>query len=884
MSGERKISIIIDTQGNVSGIDAVTDRFKHSEGAASHLFETLKAGAAIDIGGRLVEGIARIPESFQRAIDRGVEFNRRMQDTQINVAAMLKQFDSSGRLKTFDDAMAQSGDLMELFRRKAKESSSTLADLLANYQVSAGTFAQANVPLEKQVELTEKLTDALDAMGIHSERARLELRALFAGDATGGTLMKRLGITPEELAAAKASGQLFDFLSAKTAGYAAAGVRSSQSLSVATAKLGEAIDEILGKVSKPVFEALTTGTLNLTKALDDPALVEDLRSLGEQVAAMTKLGYDLTKWAVENSDVLVFLAKAAAGLGATLTAIKLTNFILDLGRQAVAFVGSAAAINAETAALARNTAAQVANGAARGGAVVPSNLYGRAYDATRAEEAAAAAASAQRARMANAGNYLGPVASPAARGAAGMAVPAFIRNPAGGAGAMAALGTVATGVIVSYVVAEMISRNMLANADAREASANAAGTESHKKTNGFLGRSGGVSSSEEKSRLLLDISKARKEFADLQAEFTGKDDLVASIYGRQVELLDMIFDKTRSITAAEMDRRSAAAAVTADLQRHKDILSAMADPASKLAQSYEKLLAAEFGQLSDADKLTTFGARRASLRLDLPVLEKKAETGKADDLAAVYDAKAKIVELDEVILNLEKKASAELASQVDKLGKQAQSKQDYVLDFQILQAQASGNDAIVKKLEHQKALREEIKKIMDATGVTEEEALRAATRKLALQDQLAARGKTGAPSTANRLPSTVDHSGALGAPGTIQTHPIGEGSIGISSFDYRNNGIIGGFGRIVPRLAPSGVSSSGIKPAADIGSLGDAVKKAQEAFDKDGTLASKKKLTDEINMLTAALEKNKSKEDPVIRALITAVAQLRTQVAGLRAR
>lgn len=59
---ERRISILIESKGDVSGIDRVTASLGKMEAQGDQLFAALKAGVAIDIGGRLVSSIARITQ------------------------------------------------------------------------------------------------------------------------------------------------------------------------------------------------------------------------------------------------------------------------------------------------------------------------------------------------------------------------------------------------------------------------------------------------------------------------------------------------------------------------------------------------------------------------------------------------------------------------------------------------------------------------------------------------------------------------------------------------------------------------------------------------------------------------------------------------------
>lgn len=209
MSAERRISILIDTAGNPAGIDLIESKFGDLEMSADRLFASLRAGMAIDIGGKLVAGLASVPAAFERAVQRGVEFNATLQTAELGIAAILKQFDDVGRFKTFDDAMAASASAIELLKQKAKESPATFQELVGAFQGTAGAMAAANIPLQDQVNLIVNMSQALSGLGIHSSQILQETRALITGNINANAAAaKILGITAADITAAKAQGEL----------------------------------------------------------------------------------------------------------------------------------------------------------------------------------------------------------------------------------------------------------------------------------------------------------------------------------------------------------------------------------------------------------------------------------------------------------------------------------------------------------------------------------------------------------------------------------------------------------------------------------------------------------------------------------------------------
>lgn len=829
MAAERRISILIDTQGNPAGIDLVEKRLSGLESSADSLFETLKMGVGIDIGGRLVSGLAQVPAAFDRAIQRGVQFNAQIETAQLGIAAILRQFDTEGRFESFNDAMRASAEAIELLKQKAKESPATFAELVSAFQGTAGAMAAANIPLERQVDLIVNMSQALSGLGIHSSQILQETRALITGNINANAAAaKILGITTADVNAAKAQGQLYEFLSGKISAFAEAGARGATTMTAALSNLEDAIDNVLAQVTKPIFEAMTKGTLDLKAALEDPKIVESLRSVGIEISKLVRAGYQLTEWAIENQELLVFLARAATAYGVAITAIKLTDLLTGLGKKAIALTASKTALDAETAALSRNTAAQAANTAARragGGSINAPAGWGQAGRAAEnARKAAEAAEFEKRVLAARRGQWVGPVAPlnplpprPAAPGVTA-------------GGILAGVSTVATAAIVTYVIGELIAQGVIARAEARAARVAAAGEASFEQTTGLSRRVAQTTTAAEQVALMKEITDRRREASRLLAENIFKDETLAGIYRRQVHTLDLLFDRLRSISAEDLVRRRTATDTTAELERQRELLAAMADKASELSQAYEALRSAEFDALSDENKLITLGARRADLDLRMPGLERAAATGGEAETRALFEAKRQALELDRAIAQLAEKIAAEAKKAADETQKTKEAldgvleatertlaaRQDITSEILIAEARARGEDEIADRLERQKRLREEIRRIVEATGVSEAEAERAARRLILAQEAAAKRGRGEAPGATNvptpkrRIDETYDET----------NRRLG----GAESYDERNVRLSGGrwtpppavqtvpsMTRVVPAAptAPSGAPAAG---------------------------------------------------------------------------
>lgn len=853
---ERRISILIDSKGDVSGFDAILAKEQQLLGQSNQLFSALKAGAAIDIGGRLVSSIAQIPAAMDRAIERGVQFNAVLETSALGIAAVLKQFDKEEKFKTFDDALAASAGAIDLLKQKAKESPATFQSLVQAYQALAGPLSAANIPMEKQVELIVNMSQALSGLGISSQQLLQETRALVTGNINAdAAAAKILGVTAADVNGAKARGQLYEFLTGKISAFAEAGKRGAATYQTATSNLEDAIDDVLAKVTKPIFEAMTKGTLDLSAALNDPAIVRSLQDIGEGVASLVKSGYDLTAWAIENRDALLFVAKAAAAVGAAYTAINVTNLLIGLGLKTAALVRSTVAIEAETAALARNTAAQATNAAAR--AVGGAASYGRTAGTL-------AAAAPNLARLANAGLYSGsilPAASAAAPAAAGAGVTGT------------AIAAVVAPLVIAALAGWLIRAQINATAAARERRTNEQGDRYGADVAGNSRAMSSMVTSSDKLAVYARIqSQEAKVQQDIYDAIAQGDELRVSMAEQQLKFLalqrgqvDQVFERVHAINGVEADRLRRLREMEAFLKTSE---KSRDERAAKLAETQKAYDDTVLKTADDQEKLEILRQRRADLPSNAAITTYAATidampAGKERDAAEqrFLEISREVLEVTQDIAAVQKSIADKIADQVKELGKQAQARADYTLDIQIAEARVKGLDQVADRLENEKKLREEIRRVIQATGVTEEEAERAARRKLSADWQLEQK-KNG--TAAGSMPS-ADRGIQTGQ---IRTGRIGENSGAgetISIYDNRARGRereADAYGRIplvpvapsvsavVPRL--TGPGTTGVSGAGAAGDLAARVQSAADAVKADTSPENIRKLGESIASLDAA--------------------------------
>src|SRR5262245_56990539 len=104
MAATGKIEILVGAQ-----TEAAAQKLRNFEAdarsAMQKLVEGFRIGLGIDVAQRLIGKLQEIPNVIERMTQRGISFNRTLQDAELGIAAVLRQFDNTGKFKTFDDAL-----------------------------------------------------------------------------------------------------------------------------------------------------------------------------------------------------------------------------------------------------------------------------------------------------------------------------------------------------------------------------------------------------------------------------------------------------------------------------------------------------------------------------------------------------------------------------------------------------------------------------------------------------------------------------------------------------------------------------------------------------------------------------------------------------------
>lgn len=344
---DQHYKIIIDSEGRVKGmrdtegalID-VDQALKKTDKSGKRLGKTLKKTGE-SAGGlgktlKLLAGSA-LAVGLVTLANRGLEFNRTLEDTQIAVASVLQKFNPD-QYADFAAANIAAADAVELLKEKAAVAPGTIRQLAAGYISIAGAAAQAGINTAQTIDLTVRMSQAMSRLALDQSQLTQESRALLTGNISlDAALAKTLGITNESIRVAKEQGNLYEYLVEQIGALGEA----ADSNSVALSNLTDAIDQALGTVMEGAFERSTQAAKDLSAALQDPQTVAKLKDIG---AAVANLADGLIWMAKAGSDVFLWVNDYMQAWGAMLGSGDLDEAAAaasDMNREVVA-TGAAA--------------------------------------------------------------------------------------------------------------------------------------------------------------------------------------------------------------------------------------------------------------------------------------------------------------------------------------------------------------------------------------------------------------------------------------------------------------------------------------------------------------------------------------------------------------
>ena len=269
----------------------------------------------------------------------------------IGIAGVLKQFDTTGKFKNFNAALAESAKAIDLLKEKAKVSPATFEQLVQGFQGLSGAFASAGLKMTEQVNLVVLMSQALAGLGIRSEQLLQESRALVTGNITEDAAAARmLQITKQQIDSAKTQGRLYDFLTEKLGAFAEAGKVGAGSLNTQFSNLEDALTQLKGIATTEVFKELRDDLAKLIEVLNSPGASANAAgfaaALGTVIDAgklalgffQTEIGSTLAKVAVTSLPGVGALTSLPNPLAASFRLGQLEKITAEYAKQEIAIL------------------------------------------------------------------------------------------------------------------------------------------------------------------------------------------------------------------------------------------------------------------------------------------------------------------------------------------------------------------------------------------------------------------------------------------------------------------------------------------------------------------------------------------------------------------
>ncbi len=335
---------------------------------ADHFVESLKAGVSIDIGHRIVEGIAEIPRAFQEALAEGVRFNAEMETLGIQLGGALRSA-NPGQYLNFSEARAAGEQTLDILRVKANELGTNFQALSETFAINAPLLSHAGIKgIQDQIDTIILLNQVAQAHGVSGFQAQRDIIDILNGNGNRTQLGRELesnGVTNESIKQAEQMGTLMDLLHEKLGAYGEAGKAAADTFTAAQQRLANETEQLYGAMSKPVFDELKAAYDTLAAEIVKPEVTQALQSLGIAVAGVVDVGAGLVEFAVRNAGVLVPLGEVIGVVTFALAAYKTAQLASIIGGRLTALVAETVATGAQTAAIVEQTVAVEANTAAK---------------------------------------------------------------------------------------------------------------------------------------------------------------------------------------------------------------------------------------------------------------------------------------------------------------------------------------------------------------------------------------------------------------------------------------------------------------------------------------------------------------------------------------
>lgn len=264
----------------------------------------------------LFVGTHKLVSWFKRGISAGVQFNAQMETARLGIAGVLKATDKTGQFDNYNDAVEHAAKVLEQIKEIAPETAGTISGLTRGIQAIIGPAREAGVALEDIPRLTLNISQALAALGVKEQEISQEARALFAGDMNDrqNRLNAILGITKDEIKAAKKTGTVYELITDRLEGFSEAGVAAMGTLEGLKSNLKDAFDVQTGIASENLIHSLKELFATLKDFVESDQFLTMWQDFADITASLVESATALLKTYRELKEVLYDMPFTGLGM------------------------------------------------------------------------------------------------------------------------------------------------------------------------------------------------------------------------------------------------------------------------------------------------------------------------------------------------------------------------------------------------------------------------------------------------------------------------------------------------------------------------------------------------------------------------------------------
>jgi hypothetical protein len=281
--------------------------------------------------------------AFKAFIETGLEFNKTIETATIGIAALItaeaKMTDNTGQIvegvDKFRISQVLATEQIQKLRVAGLQTTATTQELVYVFQQAVGVGLRWGLTLDQIRTLSIRMAQAASALGMPMNQLNEEIRSLLSGtiNTRNTRIAVALGITNDQIRAAQKAGTLFDTINNKLEAFATAGEATAKSFSGVMSNIREAMENLAGDATKPLFDTLkVTGQQALEEVFDlKNARISDkfhgildiaqetFGTLGDMLADAINAGMSgaqgLSDWMEQNHTELLLILQVVQDIG-----------------------------------------------------------------------------------------------------------------------------------------------------------------------------------------------------------------------------------------------------------------------------------------------------------------------------------------------------------------------------------------------------------------------------------------------------------------------------------------------------------------------------------------------------------------------------------------